>query len=291
MGVVAWHTIQATNRSVNRECSEDAGAAHSQMVWRAYDRSCCSGSVTQGHHQVSEGIYINLVIIPVVCNPTITRKCIDSVLAQDIECQPFVILNGSKDCASMIRSYGRRITSIAHLEPISLNVLWNAALTMAFDSLKLEHVLVINNDLILPSNMYSLLLQDGGGFVTGVGVDKMPEMVTYDPASRSPHPTFSCFLIRKWVWEKVGKFDERYWAYCSDCDYHLRMDRAGIDAYQIDVPFYHEFSGTMKGLDNAGRDALQKRADADRAEFVLQYGFAVGSPEYEQAFRHAKVSK
>lgn len=224
-----------------------------------------------------------------VNNPILTRKCIDSVLAQDIPCQPFVILNGSQDCAAVVRSYGRRITSIAHFEPVSLNRVWNEALDMAFRSLKLEHVMVLNNDAILRPDMYSLLLADGGGFVTGVGVDSMEQTYVIHPESKSPHPTFSCFLIRKWVWERVGKFDERYWAYCSDCDYHLRMDRAGIDAYQIDVPFYHEFSGTMKGLDNAGRDALQKRADADRAEFVRQHGFSIASPEYEQAFRHSHV--
>lgn len=290
LGAVAWYAIQAVDWRYNRERSQDAGTAYSQVVWRAFDSACCGGSITQGHHQVSEGIYINLVIIPVVNNPILTKRCLDSVLAQDIPCQPFVILNGSQDCAAVVRSYGRRITSIAHFEAVSLNSVWNTALTMVFDSLKLEHVLVINNDVILRPDTYSLLLADGGGFVTGVGVDSMDQTHVIHPESKSPHPTFSCFLIHKWVWEKVGKFDERYWAFASDCQYHLRMDRMGIDAYQIDVPFYHEGSGTMKHMSNEDRDALQKRADADRDEFVRQHGFSIASPEYEKAFRHSKVS-
>jgi hypothetical protein len=232
---------------------------------------------------------VNLCIVPVVNNPIMTRRCLDSVLAQNIPTAVFVILNGSLDCASVVRSYGRRITSIAHAEPISLNKVWNDTLSYAFDKLKLEHVLVLNNDTILRPDTYSLLLADGGGFVTGVGVDKMEQLQTCDPTSKSPHPTFSCFLIRESVWCRVGKFDERYWAFASDCDYHLRMDRMGIDAYQINVPFYHEGSGTMKHMSNEDRDQLQKRADADREEFIRQHGFAIASPEYEQAFRHSKV--
>jgi glycosyltransferase involved in cell wall biosynthesis len=233
---------------------------------------------------------VNLCILPCVNNPILTKKCIDSVLAQDIPVAVFVILNGSHDCAPVIRSYGQRIRSIAYTEPISLNVVWNQALDLAFNTLKLEHVLVINNDVILRPDTYNLLLADGGGFVTGVGVGTMEQLAICEPASRSPHPTFSCFLIRAEVWHRVGKFDERYWAFASDCDYHLRMDRMNIDSYSINLPFYHEGSGTMKHMSNDDRDLLQKRADADREEFIRQHGFAIASPEYEQAFRHSKVS-
>lgn len=232
---------------------------------------------------------MNLICVPIVVGVEQTRECINSLLAQDIETTVFAIDNGSKDgCSTLLRSYGSSISRIAYTQTRSLNAVWNDALTMAFGSLKLEHALVVNNDLVLRPDAYRLLLADGGDFVTGVGVGTMAEIAEINTGSRSPHPTFSCFLIRKKVWEEVGKFDEAYWAYASDCSYHLRMHRLGIPAYAIDVPFYHVNSGTMKRLEDADRDALQLKADADRAHFRMVYGFEVGSPEYEAAFKDVK---
>lgn len=188
--------------------------------------------------------------------------------------------------------YGQRNIMVqSHLRPHSLNRVWNESLRLAFHSLKLDYALVINNDLVLRPDTYRLLVADGGAFVTGVSVSDEKLLLSADPASKSPHPSFSCFLIRRSTWEKVGEFDEDYWAYCSDADFHLRMDRIGIDAYAIAVPFLHEVSGTIKHADNATRELLMKRADADRETFQRKYGFAVGSPEYYSAFRSTKENR
>lgn len=230
---------------------------------------------------------MNLVIVPVVAGVDMTRRCINSLLAQDIETSVFVVDNGSRDgCGSLLRSYGSRISRIAHMQTVSLNQVWNEALGMAFDSLKLDYAWVVNNDCVFRPDTFRLMLADGGGFVTGVGVDRLTDEPV-DPASRSPHPCFSSFLIRKSVWERVGKFDEDYWAYCSDACYHLRMEKAGINAYAIGLPFLHVGSGTLLELretDYPRHVEFCKRADADRETFKRKYGFAVGSDEYYNQF-------
>jgi len=235
---------------------------------------------------------MHLIVIPVLTGPHMTARCIDSALAQDVDdVKVLVIDNGSRDCGPMLRSYGGRITLVSYSMPRSLNVVWNMTLDLAFRSLRLDHALVINNDTVLRPDTYRLLRDDGGLFVTGVSVDTMQAMKHADVTSKSPHPGFSCFLIRSECWNRVGRFDERYWAYASDGDMHLRMDRMGIDAYALAVPFYHEVSGTLKHVDDVTRDQLCKRADADRETFRQTYGFSIGSPEYYDAFRKLRENR
>lgn len=48
------------------------------------------------------------------------------------------------------------------------------------------------------------------------------------------------FLLRDWVVQKVGLFDENlYPAYVEDCDYHIRSRHLNIKTDHIDVLYYH----------------------------------------------------
>jgi FkbM family methyltransferase len=106
-----------------------------------------------------------------------------------------------------------------------------------------------------------------------------------DVLGRRPHPDFSCYLIRKEVWERVGKFDEGYkMAFCEDNDYHVRLHMAGVDAHSIDLPFYHVGSNTINTLPTAEREELCKAADANREYFKSKWGFGIGTPEYSNFF-------
>lgn len=100
-----------------------------------------------------------------------------------------------------------------------------------------------------------------------------------------PHPDFSCFLIRREVWDKVGPFNDTYrGAYAEDADYHIRMHRAGIHAVCIDLPFYHVGAGTIKGMNEKGKRKMVESANANRARFKADYGVEVGTPEYYALF-------
>lgn len=233
---------------------------------------------------------MNLIIVPCVCGKEMTKACCESALAQDIgDVWLYTIDNASTDgTGDYLRTLGVHTTAVSHMHPVGLHKVWNEALTLAFDSLRLPYALVVNNDVILRTDTYCLLRDDGGLFVTGVGVGTREEMEKCDPSAHSPHPGFSCFLIRREVWERVGEFDEGMQVWAGDADYHLRMDAEGIDACSIAVPFGHEVSGTMKRADDKERDRLQAIADADRAYFEKKWGCEVGDDDYYARFRHTK---
>ena len=434
---------------------------------------------------------MNLIVMPVLTNQAMTERCLRTLVVQDIGgVQVLAIDNGSTDgCASWLRTLRDPIITQRYARTRSLHVVWNEALRWAFEKMRLPYVLVVNNDVELSDITYRLLVDDGGPFVTGVGVDqytvRTPEflhgerhvkvshftrqglsvrgvvhvganygyevehylamgagrVLCFEPLQsacvefhkryggdsrvdlyncglgantqgvaellvargdgqgssflaelneqerpvrtqlagirrldemkidlapyntlvvdvqgmelealvgmgsmldafellniecsrepiyaggataqevidylstrgfvqdspiedhndimfirrglklrerRRPHPDFSCFLMREHVWRTVGPFDEDFWAFCGDNSYHLRMERAGIRAVSIDVPFYHVASGTLKSVDAEQRDRICKLADADRATFERKYGFSVTGPEYAAQFK------
>jgi hypothetical protein len=239
---------------------------------------------------------MNLIIMPVMCGIQMTKAALDSALAQDVgDIFILVIDNGSRDgTGPWLRTLTNpHITVIQHLQPISLNRLWNKALELAFHSLHLPDALVINNDVTLRTDTYRILRDTGLPFVTGVGVDSAQQAISArpNPASRTPHPSFSCFLIRKETWDTVGPFDEQFWAWTADGDYHLRMDALGIDAWSIDLPFHHIGSATIKGVSPEEHLRLCRLSDEDRAKFHAKWGCTIGSDEYYSRFRSTRDNK
>lgn len=236
----------------------------------------------------------NVAIVSVVVGAQMTKRCVDSLLAQDIGDMRVVIIgNGAIDGAMQAlqaRYWNEsRVDLVAHLEMRSLHMIWNDWIeNVLCDE---PFVLVVNNDVELRPDTFRLLRDDGGLFVTGVSVGHRAGMAQCDPASKRPHPDFSCFLIRRECWQRVGRFDEDLFTYCGDASYHLMMDRAGVDACSLAVPFYHERSSTMRLVHNDLRDWLQKRADEDRETFKRKWGFAVGSKEYYASFRSARENR
>jgi GT2 family glycosyltransferase len=118
--------------------------------------------------------------------------------------------------------------------------------------------------------------------VTSVGQKEGPVVEEYSSEYRKrPHPDFACFLIRRRVYEQVGPFDEGFQgAYCEDWDYHVRMAKAGVKAYCLDLPFLHHVSATEKSSDLAESRRIQARAAKNREYFKRKWGFEGASEEY-----------
>jgi len=245
---------------------------------------------------------MNVIICPIRVSLPMTMACIQSLQAQDIVdgVTLYLIDNGTDDgCGPWIRA--QEGITVAYTKPKGLSQVWNRALAHCFDTLRLSYVLVVNNDTVLRPDTYRLLVEDGGPFVTAVGVSSMAQMGWIEGSplgvnqsnevcvnltlTRRPHPDFSCFLIRHEVWERVGGFDEHMVSWCSDCDYHVRMYRAGIPACCISIPFYHIASGTLKHVDPETHEALCRQSDRDREAFCMKYGCLPGTPEYTELFK------
>ncbi len=219
----------------------------------------------------------------------LTKKAIDSVLAQDIPVRLMILDNASTD-ATVEYTRSLSLQTAVFNPSIGVSRGWNYGLRYFFEMGE-EHVLVVNNDVELPYSFYRSLLEEGGGFVTGVGVDDHGQVdadaLSSNPNANNtkrPHPHFSAFLVRKWVWDKVGPFDESMELYVSDADYHLRMHQLGIPAYTNGMPFYHVGSATIKRNPEEAR-AIQMQADKDRETFFKKWGVRVASPEYYNLFK------
>jgi len=131
-----------------------------------------------------------------------------------------------------------------------------------------EHVLIVGDDVRLHKD--TLLEMEkvalgGAGFV------------------RSGHaPAFSCFLIARWLWEKVGPFDERFWpAYFEDNDYHLRMKLLGYDFATAPVGYDHTGSGTVKSFSDTELSIHHARFEANKRRYIAKWG----GPPHQETFK------
>jgi GT2 family glycosyltransferase len=191
-------------------------------------------------------------------------------------------------------------SSLSMKDPLSVAQVWNMGLTNLFSWSGVSEVLVVNNDVELLPETYRCLrdnLQTGLGILSAVGTSEedwegaketwsqhpycAPLSVSCAPLSVSPHPDFSCFMIAKWAWQKVGKFDEGFEiAYGEDCDYHVRCSNAGVECGSIGLPFLHHGSGTLKTSRASDRRKIEKQADKNRQYFKQKWGVGIGTPEY-----------
>jgi GT2 family glycosyltransferase len=225
-------------------------------------------------------------LVAVLCRNglAMTKKAVVSIRAQTLKADLLVIDNASQD-GTLPWLLTQQALVMAKAEPDSVSGCWNQALRWAFDYNDYEAVLVCNNDIELRPDTLEWLVRDGGEFVTPVSVGSREQLTDTPPTSTRPHPDFSCFLLRKSVWDKVGPFDENYkGAYCEDADFHLRMHRASVNAYCIDLPYLHWGSGTISNAQDLARVGMRRQADRNREYFKAKYGFGVGSEEYYAAF-------
>ena len=223
----------------------------------------------------------------------LTKKCVESARAQDIPTEILVWDNCSTDqtgdwLRSVIQNgYGdsKYENVYGHFSSSNRGVSygWNWGLNYFFGR-GAEHILVPNNDTILAPETYSRLLDYNLPFVTGREVTNLEDIDKPPIGELGGGPQFSCFLIRKDAWEKIGDFDESQWGWCSDCDYHLRAHRLGINLQSAPVLYYHERSSTIKNAPPKEKRLLGMQADADRLEFAKKWGFSVGSPQYAAQF-------
>lgn len=217
-------------------------------------------------------------------NLDLTKRCVESLFAQDIPASPWIVDNGSTDgTLEWIIDNDLLLDASALNNGVSKG--WNCGLGTLFGcSNQRQHCLVVGSDTVLAPWAYSALLSVDAPFVTGVDVGMSPLPEKPDIYPLSPHPDFSCFLIRRECWEKLGTFDESMVSYASDCDYHVRAHRERVMMVKASVPYNHERSSTMNRATPQVRHALQQRANLDREAFKAKWGCLPGTPEYSRLF-------
>ncbi len=219
-------------------------------------------------------------------NLHLTKAAVKSFLAQDIgNVGVLLINNASTDgTAAWMATLPASIRQIHFSGQKSVAESWNYGISWCFGQ-GVEYILVANNDVELKPWTYRLLVEDGGSFVTAVGVsnkgqfDESPE-----PEKRRDHPDFSCFLICMEVFQEL-QFDEGCLiGFTEDSIFHAEMHRKGIHAYCIGVPFYHVGSATVKMADPEEVDRICQQAELNRERFYAKYRVRIGTPEYDTLF-------
>ena len=213
----------------------------------------------------------------------LTKRCIASVQAQTIPTRIMVIDNGSTD-GTEEWLVGNQFEYLIWPNNRGVTSAWNLGLEGAFRYEEAQHVLVLNNDVALPPWFYESLLRCPHPFVTGVSVGTMEEIANEPTSSPTTSPDFSAFLIRKYVWERLGAFDEQMVMYAQDLDYHIRAHRAGIRFVNAQIPFYHERSSTLNHADPRERRLIELRADEDRRLFAAKWNCTAWGAGYEAMF-------
>lgn len=239
---------------------------------------------------------MNPVVVLTHNNLELTKRCVESIRAQDIDTQIYVFDNGSTDGSV---EWGRLSAVNGNFEKTStlrefweagknkgVSEGWNTILDYLFakQHIQIEHVLVTGNDTVLPKFYYRKLLSYNLPFISGTETGELIELeVDWDDAIFENSPDFGSFLIRRDCWEKVGKFD--FWSWCGDCDYHIRSHRSGITLSRANVPYYHERSSTIKNAPAKEKRVLEMQADADRITFFEKWRCLPGTPEYAKLFQ------
>jgi GT2 family glycosyltransferase len=98
-----------------------------------------------------------------------------------------------------------------------------------------DYILIINDDILFGPHTIDVLVDHLDNhpecvMATACNIqEELPDpyaIFTYEadkPELISPHPDFSCFMVRPDIFEKIGTFDENFKpAYFEDNDYHRR---------------------------------------------------------------------
>jgi O-antigen biosynthesis protein len=237
------------------------------------------------------------IVIPVHNKATITRQCLDALLAEaddGVAREIVVVDDGSTDLtASILASYGDRIRVVRHETAQGFARACNAGFAAASG----EFVVLLNNDTIPTTGWLAALVAHARGnpnaAVVGAkllfpndtvqhagvvfGLDALPHHIYAGFPADHPATTVSrryqvvtaaCALFRRSPWQELDGLDTSYRNGWEDVDYCLRAGQAGYEVhFCAHSVVYH--------LESATRDLFSPAERANRDLFVSRWKDAI----------------
>jgi len=115
--------------------------------------------------------------------------------------------------------------------------------------------------------------------------DANPEVGFFYPQDNA-HTIFGVNLMRRWVFEKVGPYDEAFYpAYFEDNDYAYRLKLANVPLMAVPGGMSHVGSATLKSYSEAEMNEHHGRFEALRAYYVKKWGGQPGHEKYTEPFQ------
>lgn len=217
------------------------------------------------------------IILPVYNQLTFTYKCLKSILkhTKNVSYEVIIADDVSSDGTKILDKYIKGIKIVRNKKNYGFLKNCNNASNYA----RGKYILFLNNDTKVTENWLSSLveliesdktigmvgskliypdgrLQEAGGviFNNGVGCNygkfDDPLKPEYNYVRDVDYISGASIMISKELWEKIGKFDERYApAYCEDSDLAFEVKKAGYRVvYQPKSVVIH-FEGVSNGTD------------------------------------------
>ncbi len=177
--------------------------------------------------------YTTDIIIPVWNNPEVTRRCVESVLANSSDARLIIVDNDSDETtAAMLRGYERGHDNIT-LITNGQNLGFIKAVNNGMRASAAPYLCVLNNDTQVGKGWLSELIkvaessEDIG--LVNPGLEKYAAFMGATGYLELDYCRGFCMLIKRRVVEKAGLLEESYgFGYFDDKDYSSRALRSGF---------------------------------------------------------------
>jgi len=219
------------------------------------------------------------VIVPNYNGAAFLPELVESLMLQEgVDIEFILVDNGSHD------DYEKILPHKTKLIKLGKNYGFAYAVNRGIEIASHQYIFLLNNDMVLEKNALSQLIlfmnthpqycfvqpklrflkrrnviNNAGDFwsIYGMGVQRGCEEVDqgqYDSICEIFSPTGGAVLYRKELFEKVGKFDERFFCYMEDVDLGFRLRLAGYRGVFLPTSVvYHGFRSTSKKIANFSR--------------------------------------
>ena len=225
------------------------------------------------------------IIIPVYNQLTFTYKCLKSIMkyTKDVSYEVIIADDVSSDGTKVLSKYVNGIKIVRNKKNYGFLKNCNNASNYANG----KYILFLNNDTKVTENWLNSLveliesdksigmvgsklvypdgrLQEAGGIIfndgSGCNYGKFddPSKPEYNYVRDVDYISGASIMISKELWEKIGRFDERYApAYCEDSDLAFEVRKAGFRVvYQPKSVVVH-FEGVSNGTDVTSTSGLK----------------------------------